>query len=188
MIEQALAYLRAHLGAANRFEDDAEGVVFDRPVQRAPLPLIPLLDCRRVATLDAFAEYVRVNPDKLWKKGIGEKGPWFWVHVESPSRVVYVGPPNANREREIPLVAERQGCEKLADAALDAALLLTTAASDPREPDRVAFSDPEIESALSQIPWRVRQQDTGVFQIDAAPAPGHAMRVMLVAQGAALRA
>lgn len=108
--------------------------------------------------------------------------------LAAPAKFTISRSGEAEIQAEIPLVAERQVCEKLADAALDAALLLTSAGSDPGEPDRAAFSDPEIESALSQIPWRFRQQDSGVFQIDAAPAPGHAMRVALVAQGGALRA
>jgi hypothetical protein len=89
---------------------------------------------------------------------------------------------------EIPSVAERFVCEKLADAALDAALVGPLEESGPPDPSQTAFSDEELESALSQLPWGFRQRDAGSYQIDAAPAPGHALRVMLTAQGAALRA
>ena len=88
---------------------------------------------------------------------------------------------------EIPLVAERSVCEKLADAALDAAILWPKVTPEPHDPGHTAFSEDELESALSQIPWGFRQNDVGRYQIDAAPAPGHAMRVTLDAEGAALR-
>ncbi len=101
--ENTLVWLKNNLGAAQKLTDDAGSAVFDRPVQRAPLPRIPLLDCRKVTTLDAFAEYVKSDPDDLRDDGVEHV---FWVHVESPCRVVYVGPPNDNREREIPLLAE----------------------------------------------------------------------------------
>jgi hypothetical protein len=116
----------------------------------------------------------------------------------------------AEIQAEIPLVAERRLCEKLADAALDEALLWPEIAGDSHEPDfshnpgsslnpnslnpnslnpnLATFSDDEIDSALSQTSWGFRQQDTGSYQIDAAPAPGHAMRVTLSRREGCLRA
>jgi hypothetical protein len=88
---------------------------------------------------------------------------------------------------EIPDVAPRSVCEKLADAAIDAAIV-GPVESGPADPSQTAFSDEEIESALSQLAWGFRQRDAGIYQIDAAPAPGHALRVIFTAQGAALRA
>ena len=121
------------------------------------------------------------------------------AELASPAKFVISRDGDAEIHAEIPLVAERVTCEKLADAALDAAILCLTgltrpkspkAASEPPDHDAgaAAFGEDEIESALSQLPWRSRQLDTGSYQIDAAPAPAHAMRVMLTGQGAGLRA
>ena len=105
----------------------------------------------------------------------------------APAKFAMTGSGVAVIQAEIPLVAERRVCEKLADEALDAAILWPRLAAGPPAPDRMAFAEDEIESGLSQISWGFHQSDVGSYQIDAAPAPGHAMRVTLVAQGGALR-
>ena len=95
---------------------------------------------------------------------------------------------DAELHAEIPLIADRRMCEKLADAALDAALLGPRGGDEPHESGSGAVSDEDVELALAQGSWGFRQRDAGRYQIDAAPAPGHAMRVMLDARHGALRA
>jgi hypothetical protein len=92
----------------------------------------------------------------------------------------------AEIQAEIPLVAAPRTCEQLADAALDAAVDGPLAGFE-HPARRPALADDEIESALSQLPWSFRRTDAGSHQIDATPAPGHAMRVTLAREGTTLR-
>jgi hypothetical protein len=77
--------MRDNQGKANKLTDDDGLTVFDRETFRPPLPRVPLLTGRKVHTLDAFAKYVLANLDGL---DAGD-GCIFWIHVASPSRVVY---------------------------------------------------------------------------------------------------
>ena len=110
----------------------------------------------------------------------------FQSDLPGPTRFAIARSGHAEIQAEVPLVAERRLCEKLLDAAIDDGLAGRSAARKSDDPQNAPMSDPEIESALSQLPWGFRQRDTGRYQIDAAPAPSHAMRVMLELKGAAL--
>ena len=126
----------------------------------------------------------RIGPVPLPK---GLSGVAWQADLAAPAKFAQSRSGEVEILAEVPLVAERRVCEKLADAALDAAILWPEVRSEPRDPSRTVFSDQDVESALSQIPWGFRQKDAGLYQIDAAPAPGHAMRVTLAAQGSVLR-
>jgi hypothetical protein len=95
---------------------------------------------------------------------------------------------DAELQAEIPLVAERRLCEKLADSALDAALLGEQTDDAPRDEDAPGTCRPEIEDALGELPWGFRETGADRYQIDAAPSVGHAMRVTVAGTAGALHA
>ena len=108
--------------------------------------------------------------------------------LSAPAKFALSQKGSAELQTEIPLLAERRLCEKLADAALDAALLMTQADDMPLDEGELAIGPSEVEGALVELPWGFRQTDANRYQIDAAPAVDHAMRVSLVGTANNLRA
>ena len=86
-LKNALQYL-VGLGEAKEFHaaPDDDGVVFDKPVHRAPQPAKdPLPGTLWVSTLRSLAKYVAANKDGLAMDS-------HILHVEGPGIVKLIGP------------------------------------------------------------------------------------------------